>query len=411
MNNFYEQIFQLGHDWTVTSSKLNVIDQQVLIEVAYVSKEYKCPECGKSAKLHDHTRVREWRHLDTCQMQTIIRCRIPRVRCEDHKVKTLSVPWSEPHGHFTFFFEAFCIQLLQATQKQSKVCKLLSISHDQLHHIKTRAVERGMARRVQEEITVVGIDEKSMKRGHHYLSVLGDPKGNRVLDVEEKRTQESAKTLLNKGLSEEQRKGITCVSIDMWKPFEQAIKQVLPQADIVFDRFHVSQHLGMAVDKTRRQEMRRLQREDQEKAKDLKNARYLFLWNADNIPEHRILKFKDARKSAEATTTVWGFKEVFRSFWDKPDIQSGRDYMESWIEEALKVNIPALTKVAKMIQRNAQGILNYLTHKITNASLESLNGRIQQLKTNARGFRSFDNYRTNILFHLGGLDMLPLKTL
>lgn len=411
MNNFYEQILQLGQDWTVTSSKLNVIDQQVVIDVSYGSREYKCPECGKHAKLHDHTRVREWRHLDTCQMQTIIRCQIPRVRCGEHKVRTLQVPWAEPHGHFTLFFEAFCIQLLQATQNQTKVCKLLNISHDQLHHIKVRAVNRGMARREKEEIKVVGIDEKSMKRGHHYLSVLGDPKGNRVLEVVENRTQESAEFLIKTALNAEQRKGITCISMDMWKPFEKAAKELLPQADVVFDRFHVSQHLGMAVDTTRRQEMRKLLKEDQEKAKDLKNSRFLFLWNMDNIPEHRILSFQAARESAKKTTTVWGMKEVFRSFWDKPTIQSGREYLERWIEEALKEKIPALTKVAKMIQRNAQGILNYLMHKITNASVESLNGRIQQLKTNARGFRSFENYRINILFHLGGLNMLPLKTL
>lgn len=73
----------------------------------------------------------------------------------------------------------------------------------------------------------------------------------------------------------------------------------------------------------------------------------------DNIPEHRILSFKAARESAKNTTTVWGMKEVFRSFWDKPTIQSGREYLERWIEEALKEKIPALTKVAKMIQRNA----------------------------------------------------------
>lgn len=410
-NTFYAQILQLGQDWTVFSSTLNVIDKQVVIEVAYASDEYRCPECGESAKLHDHTRAREWRHLDTCQLQTVIRCQIPRVRCPNHKVKTLSVSWSEPQGHFTLLFEAFCIQLLQATQKQTKVCSLLGISHDQLHLIKSRAVKRGMARREEEEITVVGIDEKSMKRGHHYLSVLGDPKGNRVLEVTETRTQESAETLLNKGLSEEQRKAIKCVSIDMWKPFEQAIKHVLPHADIVFDRFHVSQHLGMAVDQTRRQEMRKLQKEDQEAADDMKNSRYLFLWNMDNVPEDRFSSFVAAQKSAKKTTKVWQYKEVFRSFWEHPNTQTGRKYLESWIDAALKEDIPALTKVAKMIQRHAQGILNYLIHKITNASLESLNGRIQQLKTNARGFRSFENYRINILFHLGGLDMLPLKTL
>lgn len=410
LSTFYKQLLGLGDHWIVTTARLEMDQGQVILEVKHDGKGHVCPECGKPAKLHDHAPARKWRHLDTCQMQTLIQCRLPRVRCEEHKVRTVSAPWAEPHGRFTLFFEAICIRLLQATQKKAEVCRLMGLSFDEVDHIQKLAVRRGLSRRSEEEIQRVGLDEKSMKRGHHYLSVLTDTDRGIVLDVVEHRTEESAKTLLNTGLTEDQRQKILCVTLDMWQAYENAARECLPNADVVFDRFHVSQHLNKAVDQTRREETKQMNRKDREEAQALKNSRYLFLWNMEGIPDHRFVDFIAARKVAEKTSSVWECKEAFRSFWTHANIPTGRNFLENWIEYAKGKRIPALTKVADMLARKAEGVLNYLTHQTTNAGAESLNGKIQQLKCNARGFRAFPNYRTNILFYFGGLDMNPLKS-
>jgi transposase len=410
LSSFYKQILNLGEHWTVADARLEEAKGQVIITAEHKRGGYVCPVCGKSAKLHDHAPERQWRHLDTCQLQTYIRCSLPRIRCEEHKVKTMHAPWAEPHGRFTLFFEAFCIELLLACQKKSKVCDLMNLSFDELYHIQSRAVIRGLQRRTNEPLERVGIDEKSMKRRHHYLSVLTDVENGRVLEVVEHRTEESAKTLLEKGLCEEQRAKIRSVSMDMWQAYENAVKAVLPGVDIVFDRFHVSQHLNKAVDQTRRAEFRELSRKDRAEAEELKGSRYLFLWNRDRIPENRYVDFIAAKEIARKTGNVWECKEVFRSFWSHDNVRTGRVFLENWIEHAKKLRIPALTKVADMLTRKAYGVLNYLVHRTTNAAAESLNSKIQQLKSNARGFRAFENYRTNILFFFGGLSMLPLKS-
>lgn len=410
LSTFYNQLLGLGDHWVVTSARLEIEQGQVVLEIEHDGKAHACPECGKPAKLHDHAPPRKWRHLDTCQMQTIIHSRLPRVRCEEHKVKTVQAPWAEPHGHFTLFFEMICIQLLMACQKKRKVCELMDLSFDELNHIQRRAVKRGMERREEEAIERIGLDEKSMKRRQHYLSVLTDTENGRVLEVFEHRTEESAKALLEKGLTEKQRSKIRSVTMDMWQAYENAAKALLPNADVVFDRFHVSQHLNKAVDQTRRAEYRELSRKNQREADELKGSRYLFLWNFERIPENRFVDFVAARKMANKTADVWECKEAFRSFWTHDNLRTGQGFLENWIEYAKKRKIPALTKVAEMLSRKARGVLNYLIHKTTNAGAESLNSKIQGLKCNARGFRAFENYRTNILFYFGGLDMLPLKT-
>jgi transposase len=114
-------------------------------------------------------------------------------------------------------------------------------------------------------------------------------------------------------------------------------------------------------------------------------------------------------KAAEKTAEAWMCKEVFRPFWDLPGVAEGRIYLANWIEYAEQTGIPAMRKVAGMLRRKTEGLLNYLKHRVTNAAAESLNAKIQLLKSTARGFRAFENYRINILFHFGQLNMLPLK--
>jgi transposase len=79
-----------------------------------------------------------------------------------------------------------------------------------------------------------------------------------VLDVVEERTEQACKTLIEQSLSEQQRKHVTAVALDIWKAYANAVGEILPQADIVHDRFHISQHLNEAVDKVRRQENKQL---------------------------------------------------------------------------------------------------------------------------------------------------------
>ncbi|MGC9366275.1 MAG: transposase [bacterium] len=106
---------------------------------------------------------------------------------------------------------------------------------------------------------------------------------------------------------------------------------------------------------------------------------------------------------------LWKSKELFGSFWSSKTVEDAYNFLINWCQNAISKKIPQLTRVAKMLVRNVIGLVNYVNHRITNSAAEGLNAKIQQLKMVAKGFRSFDNYRLNILFHFAGLDMDPLK--
>jgi len=398
----YGQILQLGDDWRVGEVKLDLPNGMVELTVVYVPADAECPECGERRHFHDHAPQRRWRHLDTCQLQTIIACEAPRTNCTSCGVLTVPVPWAEARGRFTRLFEAMVIHWLLVAGNQSAVARQLGISLDQTHRIMEAAVERGLARRESYPIEHLGIDEKSMRKGHAYFTVLSDLKNGNVLDICEDRTQLGAAALLQSALDSSQRKAVKAVAMDMWRPYMQAVQAELPQADIVHDRYHVSAHLNHAVDLTRRAEQKKL---SGAAAKPLKNSRFLWLRGFSALTTAQFKRFHEAGKIAVRTAACWQRKETFVAFWEQPTAAHARQYFDNWLADARAAAIPALTKVADMLARHLPGLVNYATHHITNALSEAINAKIQLLKATARGFRSFRHYRINILFHFADLDL------
>jgi transposase len=403
--DFYHQVLGLNDSWKVSDVHLDLEKKKVEVRVEFSGKA-NCPECGKACAIHDHAAERRWRHLDTCDLRTMLIARVPRTSCEEHGVKTISIPWAAPHGRFTMLFEQVVIDWLLVTRSQTGVAKQLRLSFDQVHSIMTRAVERGLARRSELPVKYLGIDEKSMKRGHNYMTVVSDLSTGRVLEVTEKRTQESAEKAIQAAVCEDLRPEVKAVCTDMWPAFMSATAKVLPEAKLVHDRFHIAKHLNDAVDKTRREEQRKLLAKGDDR---VKRARYMFLTNFADLDEDRLVRFAEARAAAAKTTAVWESKETFRAFWSQPTVAAARTFLENWCANAIEKSVAALNSVASMIATHAEGLTNFMEHRITNSIAENLNGKIQHLKASARGFWSFENYRTNILFYHGHLDLNPRR--
>ena len=195
--------------------------------------------------------------------------------------------------------------------------------------------------------------------------------------------------------------------MDMWEAFMNATREVFTKADIIHDRFHIAKCLNDAVDKTRRAENRTLLKNDRS---TLKNSKYLWLKRTDNFTDAQSERFADLRELDLATAKVWSFKETFRCFFDCKTPEDGKLFFNNWHNEALALGSYHLTKVAGLLNRHIEGLLAYLKHRRTNAMAESLNSRIQHIKSCAHGFRKFDNYRIAILFFLGKLQLYPHKS-
>jgi transposase len=254
----YEQLLGLTRPWGVEKVELKLSEGEIHISVALPPKEHwVCPQCHERAPIHDH-RKRTWRHLDTFQYRTLLHARVPRLNCPRHGIKQLRVPWAEDTSRFTTLFEALAIDWLKATSIQA-VADQMGMTWDQAAGIMERAVKRGLARREAEPVPYVGVDETSFRKRHRYVTVVNDLLRDAVLYVHDGRSQEALDRFWQ-SQSSEHRNQVEAVAMDMWEPYFQSTMTHVPDAEskIVFDKFHVAQHLGNAVDDVRKAEHREL---------------------------------------------------------------------------------------------------------------------------------------------------------
>ena len=404
MSQHYGLLLGLSEPWRVESVDLALEARRVEVVVAWAGgRLVPCPECGAECPLYDLREERRWRHLDTMQFETIIRCRVPRCHCPEHGIHTIKTPWADKHGRFTLLFEAFAVLVLQSCDNVEAARKLLKLNWEQVATIRKRAVERGLERRGQEPVERLGLDEKSFGKRHDYLSVMTDLDRGCVLEVTRERKQQAAEDLLLT-LSEVQRGGVLAVAMDMWPAFMKAARKHLPEAVLVHDKFHVAKHLGEAVDNVRKQEHRALIQQGDSR---LKGAKFLVLKNPDNLNEGQRERFEALRDSNLKTARAWAIKEQFKEFWQHDFVADARACFNQWYRWAIRSRLKPIKRKARMLKKHLDGLLGYALHPVTNAVTEGLNSKIQHLKASARGFRSFQHYRLAILFHCGKLNLLP----
>lgn len=255
----YSQILGIEKPWKVTDVKVSLPEDEVEVIVEHGGSKLSCPKCGKTCPGYDKRR-RRWRHLDTCQLKTLLVADVPRVECAEHGVVNVSVPWAEPGSGFTAMFEALVIDWLQVASI-SAVADRMKLSWSAVDGIMQRAVKRGLSRREALAPTRISVDETAYRKGHDYITVVTDQVQGTVLHVADDRKAGSLAEFYAL-LSEEQRAGIESVCMDMWPAYIKATRAALNDADsrIAFDRFHVAQYLGKAVDQVRKQEHRKRQR-------------------------------------------------------------------------------------------------------------------------------------------------------
>lgn len=401
----YQYLLGLKSPWTVSRVNLDVKAQRVDVWAEHPGDaSWECPQCAKKLPLYDHAEERTWRHLDSCQFQTYLHARIPRVECGEHGAVQVKVPWAEPRSRFTLLFERLAIDVLSQCDV-SGATRILRISWDEAWGLMQRAVKRGRERKKARVVRRIGVDEKAAAKGHRYLTLVCDLDEGTVEHIAEDRKQESLDGYYD-GLSKKELKGIEAVAMDMWEPYIQATLAKVPDAaeKIVFDRFHVMGHIGKAVDTVRKQEHRELMESGDE---TLKGSKYLWLYSRENVPERRRDEFAALMRQELKVGRAWAIKEALRRLWHYVYPASGWKFWKRWYFWATHSRLEPIRKAAETIRRHIDNILTYYQHPVTNAMSEGLNSKIQKIKSMACGFRNTENFKTAIYFHCGGLDLYP----
>jgi transposase len=401
----YARLLGIEYPWDVTDVTLRLDEEQAVVVSVEMGSgiALHCPKCQNPSSRYD-SRKRRWRHLDTMQYRTVLVAEVPRVECEEHGVLQIAVPWSDPSSRFTALFEALVIDWLKEASF-SAVARQLSLSWGQVAGIQDRAVRRGLARREKQRPRSIGVDETSFRKRFEYITLVNDLDRDRVLWVGDDRKKDPLAAFYS-DLGKEGCARLESIAMDMWAPYIASTREHVPDADrkIVFDKFHIAQHLGRAVDQVRIAENRELVREGDNR---LKKTKFLWLTNKERMSSQRWDEFASLRDSQLCVARVWAIKESAMMLWGYVRRGWAERAWKEWYNWAIRSRLEPIKRVARLITYYWDGVITAATTNVTNARSEGMNSKIQWIKRMACGYRNRKRFHNAIYFHLGGLDLYP----
>jgi len=403
--DLYRQLLGLAEPWTVQRVEMDIPRLRVDVHLGHApGARFACPACGCEFSVYDHAAERSWRHLDSCQFQTVLHARAPRVSCPEHGVRQAELPWAEPGGRFTRLFEALAIDVLLATDVK-KAATILGMTWDEAWHIMERAVLRGRRTKPSAMPSMIGVDEKAIAKGHRYMTLVCDLEQATVEYIGQDRKQASLEAYFE-AFEPEARQALQAISLDMWPPYINACRDKVPGADqkMVFDRFHIMRHVVDAVDTVRKREHKALLDTGDT---TLTKSKYLWLYSAENVPEKSRERFNVLKNAQLKTARAWALKESLRELWNYSREGWARRFWQRWYFWATHSRLAPMIDAAKMIARHLPNVLTYFSHRISNAVAEGLNSKIATIQKRACGYRNAENFKIAVYFHCGGLDLWP----
>ena len=396
---------------------------------------WRCPKCGRRCKVYDHTcEESTWRSLDLGPLVVKIVARVPRIECEEHGVKTASVPWALPGSRFTSDFACTAAWLVKGGLSKKCVSILLRIDWKTVGRLVNLAwtlLETDPKERYK-GLKVIGIDETSYKKGHKYITVIVNHETNTVVWAHRGHGKEVL-DLFFKELTPEQRESIEVVTGDGARWITDAITEHCPKAKRCVDPFHVVEWANAALDEVRRESWRRAhdkvkklkqrikaERDAKRKAKlkaklekaedeadEIKNSRYAVGKNPEHLTEHQRAKLDLIQAEDGPLARAHAMKEQLRIILHRTSERTAKAELKAWISHAQRCRIEPIVELQRKITRHMKHILNTIKYKASNARIEATNNKIKLLIRIAYGFRNIDSMISLIMLFCSPI-VIPL---
>lgn len=404
LRTFFKKLLRLSSPVSNVTVAPDV--RSIEIEVKLPARRLKCGECGGRARRKHglEGKTRSWRHLSCLGYPIEIRAVVYRVMCERCGVRTMSVPWARTGSVFTRAFEDEVAWFLQHTD-QTTCSRYFSVAWETAGKIARRVVSEKLDGSLLKHLRNIGIDEISYGRPRKFMTVVVDHDRGRVVWAGEGKSSETLGKFFGL-LTAEQRDAIKLVSIDMSAAFIKGIRENLPQAEIVFDRFHVIQLLTAAVDEVRRSEMRQEESDHQHQA--IKGSRYALLKNNYKLSTSDLESLAAIQKSNKRLYRAYLMKEAFQDIYSVESAEQADRRFQRWSRWVLHSNIEPLKKMCRTVITHWEGIRRFFIHRVTNARAEGMNSKIRMISHRAFGFHSSEALAAMLLLCCSGIVIEPL---
>jgi len=336
--------------------------------------------------------------VDAGQMRIYLDFEYRRVDCHVCQgVKREAIPWMATSSRHTQRLEDTIGSYCQAMTVQ-EVARLYGMSWDQVWRLDLSYMER----RVQEHppskhLRAIGVDEVSIRKGHSYAIVVADLDQQRPIWMSEElgRAEEDMDRFFE-AMGSKRCRRMRLAVMDMWKPFRNSLRHHAPQAEVVFDKFHVIKHLSEALDLVRRMEYRRVADKDK---RFIKGQRYTLLSHKANLDleGHRSLAL--LLQANKRLSKAYVMKESFGQLWDYKNPTWARKFFENWKSQLKWSRLQPFEKFAAMVERHWEGVISYCRpdHKVSLGFMEGLNNKIRVIQRRAYGIRNMHYLQLKVI--------------
>jgi len=399
-------------------------DEGVLVASVRPSKgkRNRCGQCPRRCPSYDAgSGRRRWRALDLGSVQVFVEADAPRVTCRDHGVVVASVPWARHDAGHTRAFDEQVAWLATKTSKTA-VTELMRVAWRTVGSIIERVWDdtEGLFDRFA-DLTRIGIDEISYKKGHKYLTVVVDHGSGRLVWAAPGRDTATLTAFFD-ALGEDRCALITHVSADGASWIANAVTGKCPNAIICADPFHIVKWATDALDAVRRQTWTAVRRQakandakrprgrprndaparpDTANATGIKRCRYALLRNPDTLSSNQVIQLDWVVRTHPDLARAYYLKEGLRMIFRLP-LDEATEALDKWISWARRSRIDAFVKLQRSIVKHRDAILASIEHGLSNGRIESMNTKIRLITRIAFGFASPDALIALAMLSLGG---------
>lgn len=353
-----------------------------------------CPKCGSRDVIRRGEQERWIRNVPIGRDCTWIVATLPRVECRACGiVRQVNIGLADTRRTFSHAFERYVLGLCGRMTIQD-VAEHLGVSWDIVKDIQKRYLQKHYAKPRLKDVRYIGIDEICVGRGYRFLTLVLDLDTGAILFAGEGKKAAALDPFWRRLKAAQAQ--VRAVAIDLSPAYQKAVEENLPEAAIVFDRFHVIKLYNQKLSQLRR-ELHRQATDDLQK-KVLKGTRWLLLKNPENLDpvKGEPKRLKEALRLNESLATAYYLKEDLRQIWEQPGQFSARLKLLDWYHQAMDSGIRILQDFARTLLAHSHGILAWYEHPISNGPLEGTNNKIKTMNRQHYGLRDKEFFKLKL---------------
>lgn len=373
----------------VVKSLANSQNNLTFTLVSSPSSQPRCASCRQHChRIHDFS-VRSIRDRTIGEFHVTLHVEVRRVKCPRCGTRPEYITWLSRYARIT-------------NRLQSQVetlCKVLPIKHivdiTGLHWHTIKSIDKvRLSREVVSpdwsRVKRLMMDEFAIHKGHRYATVIADADTKQILWIGLGRSREQIRPFFK--MLGEYCSQIEAVAMDMNTAFDLEVQAHCPNAEIVYDLFHVIAKYGREViDRVRVDEANRL-KSDKKSRKWIKRSRWVLLKNAESLNMAQANYLEEVLSLNRSLAIVYILKSQLKELWYCRSVSEAQRLCEIWYQQVNEAGISALTQFARRLKPYLHGIISSATHHLHTSCLEGMNNRIKVMKRMGYGYRDTEYF-------------------